>query len=117
MQSSKQCALPVITTMALWQPMHLGVLKCMGCHKAIVVITGRAHCFHDCIYANYANLYMNYAHLASVGFEHSVCCGSLIYIYIYIYIYMYVCMYVYIYDMCIYIYIYMYIKCVICIIL
>ena len=25
------------------------VLKCMSCHKAIVVITGRAHCFHDCI--------------------------------------------------------------------
>ena len=24
--------------------------KCMSCHKAIVVITGRAHCFHDCIY-------------------------------------------------------------------
>ena len=28
-----------------------GVPKCMSCHKAaIVVITGRAHCFHDCIY-------------------------------------------------------------------
>ena len=25
------------------------VPKCMSCHKAIVVITGRAHCFHDCI--------------------------------------------------------------------
>ena len=23
---------------------------CMSCHKAIVVITGRSHCFHDCIY-------------------------------------------------------------------
>ena len=23
---------------------------CMSCHKAIVVITGRAHCFHDHIY-------------------------------------------------------------------
>ena len=22
----------------------------MSCHKAIVVITGKAHCFHDCIY-------------------------------------------------------------------
>ena len=21
--------------------------KCMSCHKGIVVITGRAHCFHD----------------------------------------------------------------------
>ena len=26
------------------------VPKCISCHKAIVVITGRAHCFHDCIY-------------------------------------------------------------------
>ena len=26
------------------------VLKCMSCHKTIVVITGRAHCFHDCVY-------------------------------------------------------------------
>ena len=26
------------------------VPKCMSCHKAIVVITGRAHCFHDYIY-------------------------------------------------------------------
>ena len=24
--------------------------KCMSCHKTIVVITRRAHCFHDCIY-------------------------------------------------------------------
>ena len=47
----------------------------MSCHKAIVVITGRAHCFHDYIY---------YAYLASVGFEHSVCRGSLMTTYIYI---------------------------------
>ena len=26
------------------------VPKYMSCHEAIVVITGRAHCFHDCIY-------------------------------------------------------------------
>ena len=26
------------------------VVKCMSCHKANVVITGRAHCFHDYIY-------------------------------------------------------------------
>ena len=38
-------------------------------HKAIMVITWRAHCFHDNIYI--------YAHLASVRFEHSVCRGSL----------------------------------------
>ena len=26
------------------------VPKCMSCYKAIVVMTGRAHCFHDCKY-------------------------------------------------------------------
>ena len=26
------------------------VPKCMSCHKAIVVITGRAHCFPDYMY-------------------------------------------------------------------
>ena len=25
------------------------VPKCMGCKKAIVMRTGRVHCFHDCI--------------------------------------------------------------------
>ena len=29
---------------------HHHVPKCMSCHKAIVVITGRAHFFHDYIY-------------------------------------------------------------------
>ena len=43
----------------------------MSCHKAIVVITGWAHCFHDFI-----SIYIYYAHLASVRFEHSVCHGS-----------------------------------------
>ena len=85
MQLQKQCALLAITTMALWQLMHLGtwcmvvmcpsacaanasasvspsasacacpcavhhVPRCMSCYKAIVVITGRAHCFYHCIY-------------------------------------------------------------------
>ena len=53
MQSWKQCALPVIITMALWQLMHMmyaHVFNCMSCHKAIVVITGRAHRFYNCIY-------------------------------------------------------------------
>ena len=26
------------------------VSKCVSCHKAIVVVTRRAHCFHDYIY-------------------------------------------------------------------
>ena len=32
------------------------VSKCMICHKTIVV-AGRAHCFHDCIYI-YIYIYM-----------------------------------------------------------
>ena len=41
--------------LCLWQLMHLGtsvnhVPKCMSCHKAVVVITGRVHWFHDYIY-------------------------------------------------------------------
>ena len=62
-----------------WATVH-HVPKCMSCHKAIVVITGREHYFHDYIY-------IYYAHLASVRFEHSVCRGSLMTTYIYIYIY------------------------------
>ena len=61
MQSWKQCALPVTTrfcgvaTHALEHMMYgsnivYHVPKCMSCHKSIAVITGRAHCFHDCIY-------------------------------------------------------------------
>ena len=60
MQSRKQCALPIIATMALWQLMHLGTSW---------ALTNRTPC---------AQLHMNYAHLASVRFEHAVC----IYIYI-----------------------------------
>ena len=26
------------------------IRNCMSCNKTIVVITGRAQCFHDCIY-------------------------------------------------------------------
>ena len=40
--------------------------KIMGCYKTIVVITGKVHCFHDCIFV-YLHIY--YAHLATVRFE------------------------------------------------
>ena len=55
MLSWKEYAVLVITRTTLWQLMHLGtwctvivlyVPKCMSCCKAIVMITGRAHCFH-----------------------------------------------------------------------
>ena len=35
-----------VATHALWH--H--VPKCMGCLKAVVVITGKVHYFHDCMY-------------------------------------------------------------------
>ena len=35
------------------------VPKWMSCYKAIVVITGRAHCFHDSIYI-YTSLHVKY---------------------------------------------------------
>ena len=66
MKSWKKIALLVITTVTLWQLMH-HVPKCMSCHKVIVVITRRAHCFMI----------------------------AYIYIYIYIDIYIYICMYIY----------------------
>ena len=57
MYSWKLCTLPVITKMILRQLKHLGiwwtehfVSKCMGCHKTIVMETGRTHCFHDYIH-------------------------------------------------------------------
>ena len=39
-----------VATHALGHMMYGHVPKCMSCHKAIVVVTGRAHCFHDYIY-------------------------------------------------------------------
>ena len=59
------------------------VPKCMSCHNAIVVITRRAHCFHDYIYVMPILLIRDLSPL--------VCCLeslklTLIYIYIYIYI-------------------------------
>ena len=37
------------------------VPKCMSCHKAIVVITRRAHCFHDNIYIQWLYIYSGYS--------------------------------------------------------
>ena len=58
---------------------YISCAKCMSCHKAIVVITGRVHCFHD-------NMYIMLI-LPSLRFEHSVPRGSVMTTYIpYIYI-------------------------------
>ena len=75
MLSWKQCVLPVITAMALWQLMHLGPW-------AIGVITGRAHCFNNNIYITFILLLWDLNTLCVV--DHL---WLLIYIYIYIYIY------------------------------
>ena len=58
MLSLKQCALPA-TTMTIWQinpsahdvPLQLrsSCAKCMSGNEAIDMITGRSHCFRDCI--------------------------------------------------------------------
>ena len=116
MLSWKQCALPVITTMALWQLMHLGIWctyiyilniyiyiyvyhvpKCMNCHKAVVVLTGRAHCFHDNIYVMLNLLLRDLAFCVSwITYDHLHVYIYIVYMYFYlkisqnIYIYIYI---------------------------
>ena len=56
------------------------VSKCMSCHKVIVVITGRKHCFHDNIYIMLILLLWNLRSTVSwITYDH-------FYLYIYIYI-------------------------------
>ena len=86
MQSWNQCAISVITTMALWQLMHLStavhhVPKCMSGHKAIVVMGGHivfmiayilcSSCFCEiwalCVtWINYDHLYYIYIKLINI---------------------------------------------------
>ena len=86
-----------------------------SCHKVIVVITGRAHCFHDCICIK-PTLRPSYfceiwaLCVSWISYDHWTT-YTYIYIYIYIYIHIYMYMYIYIYVyICIYIYIYIYIQ-------
>ena len=58
--SGNSCIFAVSSTHFMPVTVH-HVRKCMSCHKAIAVITGRAHCFHDCRYILYqfeSHLYM-----------------------------------------------------------
>ena len=97
--------------MALWQLMHLGTW-CMSCHKVIVVITGRAHCFHDLIYImlilflwDLSTLYV-IDHLWPL-ILYIIYITYIIYIYLYIYIYIiyiYIIYIIYIHILYIYIY-------------
>ena len=114
MQSWKQCAL--ITTMALWQLKHLGtwctvyisghkwtvhhVPKGMSCRKVIMVIIGRPHCFHDCIYILCPSCFCQIWALcvSQITYDHLCIC---IYIHIYIIYIIYIfTFYTYINTMC-----------------
>ena len=92
------------------------VPKCMSCHKAIVVITRRAHCFHDNIYSmlilllwDLNNLYAGdylwplikrqmttwKRQMSKICFKNIQSIHKyIIYIYIYVYIYIYICVYI-----------------------
>ena len=66
-------------------PIH-HVPKCISCHKVIVVITGRAHSFHDYMYVMPILLLWDLSTLLCVlwiTYDH-------LYIYIYIYIYIFI---------------------------
>ena len=95
------------------------VPKCMCCHNTIVVITGRAHCFHDCIHIKPILLLWDLStlcvadHLWPLMYTYTytymyvyICIYMNIYIYIYVYIYMYICIWIFIYLYYIYVYIY-----------
>ena len=59
------------------------VPKCMSFPKAIVVITGRAHCFYDCMYILRPSCFCEiWALMSWITYEH-------VYIYIYIYEHIY----------------------------
>ena len=99
MQLWKQYALPVITTIALWQLIHLSTW-CLPCVHHLMCISHvyvTSNCT-SCVQVNdlpqsYCGdnqegtlsswFHIYYTRLASVRFEHSVCHGSLITTYIY----------------------------------
>ena len=93
-----QRALSFITTMVLWQLMHLGtwftVTHCWyqlnkkgSCAYVQVHELPQRHCGDNREGTLFPWLHIYYAHLASARFEHSVCRGSLMTTYIYIYIF------------------------------
>ena len=74
---------------------HL-VSECMSCHKALVLITRRAHCFHDWIYITPILLLWDLNNgtmcVSWIRYDHD----HLYYIYLYIYLYKIYFIYVYI---------------------
>ena len=90
MHSWKQCALPVITTMALWQLMHLGTW-CTAVHNVhvsyvLVHELPQSHCVDNWGGTLFWWLHRYCTHLASLRFEISGSVKCITYIYIYIYI-------------------------------
>ena len=69
---------------------HDSVPNCMSCHKAIVVITGRARCFHDNINITLILLLWDLRTLCVVDHLWPLMTAS-IYIYYYYYYYYYCC--------------------------
>ena len=129
MHSWKQCTLPVITTKALWQLMHLGNhTSCAQVHEL-----PQSHCDDNLQSTLFSWLHIFYAHLASVRFKCSMCREHLCPLYIYdttyicnihidyiytymhsicmcIHIHIHIHMHMYIIYLFIYIYIYIYIN-------
>ena len=66
---------------------HGFVPKCMSCHKAIVVITGRAHCFHDYIYIALILILWDLSTLCVVDHLWPLIYIHIIYMHIYIYMF------------------------------
>ena len=99
MQTWKQCALPVITTMAMWQLIHLVTwctvthyALCLGCWalfgSLVSAMCNRTSCAqgHELPHSHcgdnregtlFSWLHIFYAHLTSVRFEYAVYNGSL----------------------------------------
>ena len=72
------------------------VPKCMSYHKAIVVITGRAHCFHDCTYTLRPSSFCKISVLCVLWitsdhlYEYINCMNIYTHIHTHIYIYIYI---------------------------
>ena len=82
MKSWKQCALPVITTMALWQLMHLGMTKYYK--NAKICQTNFVFC-----------LIVTVQHINTGFLCVCVCVCVCVCMYIYIYLYLYIYIYIY----------------------
>ena len=76
-------------------------------HNDFVATHALGHMMHELPQSNcgdnkeailFSWLHINFTHLSTVRFEHSVCCGSrmTIYIYVYVCICIYICIYIYI---------------------